>query len=983
MQKKLGNTPKDTNSAILYSIFMVCAVIPLLMVSILISNILDNHITQDYLDTTQRQIRQVENTYKILFQDYMEKVDYLSKDYLVTQADGTITTYMHTTEEAIITPSINGGIEEEIYGVFERFAGSHPKLVYTFLGTKHGGYVQYPEGPVLVGYDPRVRPFYGQALGNNQIVKSPPYEWFGKSLISISKKVENSAGDFIGVVGIDINIRELAVLSSARIGDTGYVVLTQDDGTIIADSKHPQIALQHINDFYTDLSFDQLAEESFSKVTMDEMDYLVTGYFSPVLSMHFIAFIEADELAFIKYGIVSEMAGTGLVTLLVLAIFLHFAVRHVTRPISKLSESLDALSNYNFSDNHDEELIKYQKRKDEIGGIARAVDQMKTNIIALIDDLNISQARFRTLVSNVPGIVYRCANDSGWTMEFMSNEVEAISGYPSSDFINSNVRTYASVIHPDDRPEVNMVIQKALKKRQAFNVFYRLLRKDGTYRWTHGKGRGIFDGDGNLLSLDGVILDITEQKLAEKESYKQKAHFQSLFTSSLDAIVYFDIDENVSNINTQFSIMFGYSKEEVIGKNINPIINPFSKETEYLSSSILRGNTVEEETIRYSKTGQAINVHLKASPVYIDGVIIGGYAIYENIDARKHYEEELKYLSLHDKLTGVYNRTFFEAEITRMQNSRQYPITIMAADIDGLKLINDTLGHVYGDELLKSFANILKLTLRSYDIIARFGGDEFIILLPSTSEATSKNIVSRIQENVANYNKDNKNLPLSISIGTTTVTNQEISLKTGLKTADDAMYRSKLSKGANAKSQILNTLIATLGERDFLTKGHADRVSKLCIKLGKKIGLSSNKLDNLVSLAQVHDLGKVGIPDNILFKEGPLTEDEWTIMRQHSEKGYRIASSSPDLANVADLILKHHEEWDGSGYPLGLKGINIPIECRILSIVDAFDAITNDRPYSEAKSTQEAIEEIMNCSGCHFDPELVGIFLSIINEDIG
>jgi HD-GYP domain-containing protein (c-di-GMP phosphodiesterase class II) len=146
------------------------------------------------------------------------------------------------------------------------------------------------------------------------------------------------------------------------------------------------------------------------------------------------------------------------------------------------------------------------------------------------------------------------------------------------------------------------------------------------------------------------------------------------------------------------------------------------------------------------------------------------------------------------------------------------------------------------------------------------------------------------------------------------------------------------------------------------------------------MGLSASQLSDLNLLAQVHDLGKVGIPDYILFKPGPLSEEEWQIMRQHPEKGYRIAQSTTDLAGISELILKHHERWDGKGYPLGLKGEEIPIECRILAIVDAFDSMTNDRPYRKAMPVAEVQEELQRCAGSQFDPQLVPIFLQMMSE---
>jgi HD-GYP domain-containing protein (c-di-GMP phosphodiesterase class II) len=260
------------------------------------------------------------------------------------------------------------------------------------------------------------------------------------------------------------------------------------------------------------------------------------------------------------------------------------------------------------------------------------------------------------------------------------------------------------------------------------------------------------------------------------------------------------------------------------------------------------------------------------------------------------------------------------------------------------------------------------------------GGDEFTAILPGIDEKRGQEIVKRIQDAVAEYNRHHPELPISISFGIATATDSSKSLKEIFKKSDDIMYTSKLHKGASAKSQIISTLMTTLGERDYITEGHGRRLSEISIKLGTAIGLSSNQLDNLALLAQVHDLGKVGIPDSILFKKGPLSEEEWDTMRQHPEKGYRIASASTELSGIADLILKHHEKWDGTGYPLGISGEDIPVECRIISIVDAFDAMTNERPYSKAKSIQDAIAEIERCAGTQFDPQLVKTFTTVAGQ---
>ncbi|MBT9172203.1 MAG: Cyclic di-GMP phosphodiesterase response regulator RpfG [Syntrophomonadaceae bacterium] len=352
-------------------------------------------------------------------------------------------------------------------------------------------------------------------------------------------------------------------------------------------------------------------------------------------------------------------------------------------------------------------------------------------------------------------------------------------------------------------------------------------------------------------------------------------------------------------------------------------------------------------------------------------------AFIREITDRKRYEEQLKYCGLYDQLTAIYNRAYFEEELQRLSGGQEFPVAVISVDLNGLKLINDTMGHEKGDELLKTCACILKQSLRGSDVLARVGGDEFAAILPRTGQQAAADVVARFNENIARFNQEHPEFPLSVSVGLAVADKSETPLKEILRRADDLMYNDKLMHSKSARSQILTALLTALAERDYLTEGHAQRLTDLSQKLGELAGLSAKQLSALALLAQVHDLGKVGIPDHILNKKGKLNDEEWKIMRQHPEKGYRIAMSSPALAPVADLILKHHEKWDGSGYPLGLAGEDIPVECRILAIADAYDAMTNDRPYSNAKSRDEALEEIKRCKGSQFDPKFAELFISL------
>lgn len=351
---------------------------------------------------------------------------------------------------------------------------------------------------------------------------------------------------------------------------------------------------------------------------------------------------------------------------------------------------------------------------------------------------------------------------------------------------------------------------------------------------------------------------------------------------------------------------------------------------------------------------------------------------------RRKLEKRLTYLSIHDPLTGLYNRTQFSLELERLQQPQFAPVGIIVGDLDGLKLINDTWGHQSGDSLLKAVAAILKECCPADATVNRIGGDEFVLLLPHTTLAILEKLCHTITRAIDTYNQTSplaEGIVLSISLGFALAEAYPPNLQEVFKIADNNMYREKLNQSQSNRSAIVQTAMKLLEARDFITEGHGDRIQLLVARLGIALKLPENRVTDLKLLAQFHDIGKVGIPDNILFKPGPLTPEEFNEMKRHSEIGYRIAQSSPDLNLIADYILKHHEWWDGSGYPMGLVGKSIPLECRILSLADAYDAMTSDRPYRKALVHKHAIEELRRFAGIQFDPELVDNFTTLVEEN--
>lgn len=329
-----------------------------------------------------------------------------------------------------------------------------------------------------------------------------------------------------------------------------------------------------------------------------------------------------------------------------------------------------------------------------------------------------------------------------------------------------------------------------------------------------------------------------------------------------------------------------------------------------------------------------------------------------------------------DMLTGLYNNNFFEEELSRLDTKRQLPISIIMGDINGLKLINDAFGHKMGDSTLKKAAEIMTSSFREEDIICRVGGDEFVVLLPKTSEKTALKVIERVKNKCEINPLDF--LKISISFGVATKESKDTDINKILKKAENRMYFNKLKESKEAKFLMIMSLKSRLEKITYETKSHCERLKNLCMVMAEALNLTEIEKDKLRLLCEFHDIGKIGVSKNILQKQGRLNNEEWENVRRHSEIGYYIAKEFKDASPVDELILIHHERWDGKGYPGLLKNVEIPIVARIFAIADAYDVMVNDRPYKTRMNNRQALNEIKDKSGSQFDPNIAEIFINIM-----
>ncbi len=605
---------------------------------------------------------------------------------------------------------------------------------------------------------------------------------------------------------------------------------------------------------------------------------------------------------------------------------------------------------------------------------------------------------------------------------------ERIFGYAADEVVGRPVSTLAP---PDDAGGIAADLERVRHGERIDHYETRRRTKDGRMIDVSLTISPVRDASGAIIGASRIARDVTGRKRAEAERLRLAA----IVESSDDAIIGESLDGVITSWNRGAERVFGYSADEVIGRPISILSPSDSLwDIAAVVDHIRRGEPVHDfGTRRRTKDGRVIDVSLTISPILdASGTIVGASKIARDVTERKRAEvmlrrtsAKLARLATTDMLTGLRNSRHLHEALPvafSMAARTDRPLSVIMLDVDHFKAYNDSFGHPAGDEVLRRIGSVLRRMIRAHDLAARYGGEEFVILLPATDSEAARVLAERVRTAIARIHLASR--PVTASLGVAT---SQAGLSDGealLARADDALYRAKragrdcvvhhddppgpgeaapasppversdsqaapatrqdaadrppaarLRKQGAELERLCDAMIKgwarAIDLRDHGTEGHSRRVTALMMKLAGSLGFSKHDLPHIRRGALLHDIGKIGIPDRILLKPGPLSEEEWREMRRHPSFACEMLAPIPALRRALEIPLAHHEHWDGTGYPRGLKGDQIPRAARAFAAVDIYDALTHARPYREAWPAERALAYIDGLAGNQLDPEMV------------
>ena len=493
-----------------------------------------------------------------------------------------------------------------------------------------------------------------------------------------------------------------------------------------------------------------------------------------------------------------------------------------------------------------------------------------------------------------------------------------------------------------------------------------------------------------VADLEQTVVQRTEElRRTNLILEERREQLRLILDSTAEGVYGADLDGNCTFCNESCLKLLGYgSAEELLGKNMHRMTHhshrdgtPFPEEDCPILRAIRGGESVHsDDEVFWRADGTGFDAEYRALPQRRDGKIVGAVITFTDITERRQDVEQIRFLSCHDSMTGLINRRCFEQEMKRRDARESLPFSILFIDLNGLKLLNDTFGHAYGDELIQKAARVLTQNCREEDTAARIGGDEFSVLLPNTTLDEARQIGSRLRDEFSR--EKIKAVSCSLALGAATKSRPYQKIEKVLETAENEMYKEKAVSHQRFGAETIASILRSLHERSPREKAHAEEVRRLCGEMGLALGLPETECKKLRDAGYLHDIGKVTLSDALLSKDPEtLTEPEREMMWEHPAVGYRILNLSGDTLDLAEGIYSHHERWDGSGYPKGLKGEEIPLMSRMIAVTEAYERLRSHLGYTE-ESREQALREVHRFSGSKFDPRLVDLLIELVHRGI-
>ncbi len=505
---------------------------------------------------------------------------------------------------------------------------------------------------------------------------------------------------------------------------------------------------------------------------------------------------------------------------------------------------------------------------------------------------------------------------------------------------------------------------------------------------------GLFNRDGMfeedeadelVLLMDSVWNAMQRRQALATLSFERNKYLQTLISIG-DGVMVVSADGMIEMLNGVAERLTGWSSREAEGRHYKEVFVLSHEQPGFTIKDpiedALRTSEVQElgnHAMLTSRSGMVYYLEDSAAPIRNEHEdVVGVVLVFRDVTDKKEQRKRIEFLSFHDSLTGLYNRRYFEEEIQRVESAGMLPVSIILGDVNSLKLTNDIFGHAFGDMLLEKVSEVLRSVFGPQDVIARWGGDEFVILMPGAASEQAEAAIHAVQEAFAK--EQIRAVRGSISMGYATKFSLDEPMNRVLATAEENMYSAKSLNRDVVRTRAIDAITSTLYESSQREQEHSERVSELSVKLGRALGLSEGKLKKLKEVARLHDIGKIVLEPNILNKNHLLTMEEWNEVKRHPIIGYRILNSFDDTVDLAESVLAHHEQWDGTGYPKGLRGEEIPLLARIIAVVESYERMTHDSDNTKARTREDALKELRDNAGRQFDPMLAELFARMIEE---